>query len=671
MQRRAFTLIEMLVAVLVLVAVIVATSKIFNTASKVASTGEATADILQQAGVIEEQLRRDLSNATQDGYIAIQCVAVRNDVNRMITGNTSVPLLNPNLDQFAVIRADSIVFFTAGAESSARWSGPNDTSAYGGGMQARASRIYYGHGVQLPDLGNNPTNAPTGGEQVKPIVQGVTPVPPGGVSSIMPWTWFDPATFSVRYQWGTTTNTSANVPRVSPNQPGAREWVLCRKATLLADDGGRVLFSPDPAAGSIDTALNKLGPSAAPSPIGDKSYWSPPAGPDSQNMYMELRSRSYTPVSSNLIPSQMLQSGWVDATSSELDDIRRLIAPTLPFSAPTYLPPGPPNGVAIWSISPPWVAQNGAGAPFALPPIGWPTGTGAPAWPSGTVVGPHFPTGSVASGGFTSQRDRIIRSTFGPMSSNGSVLSTTAYNTGGQNPVGLLGWPRGEKKAPNSSRGSEILLSPVLSNNCSNFQIDWTWERGTGRQTDATGQPLAAADHLGSTTGAVMRGFEPDAGPWNNAALDFQRIPRPQPWFGYPDVGGGVDMLPNQRLGVTLAQDLSAMPNYSQSSGSANTTNLHMRLVAQGIEGVPGNTFVPAVSAPFGANVPVRVYTAIFGFNQDEAYVVTPDGQRVLRDDYTPWPSQLRFTITLHDPRLVLDRGRDFQFVLDLPQRKK
>ncbi|MFO0782332.1 MAG: hypothetical protein U0636_01430 [Phycisphaerales bacterium] len=648
---------------IVLVAVIVATSKIFNTASKVASTGEATADILQQAGVVEEQLRRDLANATQDGYIAIQCVAVRNDVNRVINNNTSVPLLNPNLDPNAVIRADSIVFFTAGAESSARWSGPNDTSAYGGGMQARASRIYYGHGVQLPDLGNDPTNG--GAAQVKPIVLGVSPNPPSGTTQILPWTWYDPATFFVRYQWGTTSNTSSGAPRVTPNQPGAREWVLCRKATLLADDGGRTLYSPDPAAGSLSTAATALGPSASPSVAGDRSYTSP-TGADASSMYMELRARNYTPASTNLIPSPMMQSGWVDSSSAELDDIRRLMAPTLPFSSPTYLPPGPPNGVAIWSISPPWVAQNGASAPFALPPIGWPTGTGAPAWPSGTVVGPHFPTGAVASGGFTSQRDRIIRSTFGPVNNNGGVINGAQYSN-----VGLLGWPRGEKKAPNSSRGSEILLSPVLSNNCSNFQIDWTWERGTGRQTDATGQPLAAADHLGSTTGAVMRGFEPDAGPWNNAALDFQRIPRPQPWFGYPDVGGGVDMLPNQRLGVTLAQDLTAMPNYSQSSGSANTTNLHMRLVAQGIEGVPGNTFVPAVSAPFGANVPVRVYTAIFGFNQDEAYVVTPDGQRVLRDDYTPWPSQLRFTITLHDPRLVLDRGRDFQFVLDLPQRKK
>jgi hypothetical protein len=77
------------------------------------------------------------------------------------------------------------------------------------------------------------------------------------------------------------------------------------------------------------------------------------------------------------------------------------------------------------------------------------------------------------------------------------------------------------------------------------------------------------------------------------------------------------------------------------------------------------------VTAPFGTNVPVRAYTAVFGFNQDEAYTVTPDGFRVIRDDYTPWPTQIRVTCTLHDSRVVLDRGREFQFVLDIPKRRK
>jgi hypothetical protein len=42
-----------------------------------------------------------------------------------------------------------------------------------------------------------------------------------------------------------------------------------------------------------------------------------------------------------------------------------------------------------------------------------------------------------------------------------------------------------------------------------------------------------------------------------------------------------------------------------------------------------------------------------------------------MREDYTPWPTQIRVTATIHDPRLVLDRGREFQFVLDVPKRRK
>jgi hypothetical protein len=100
--------------------------------------------------------------------------------------------------------------------------------------------------------------------------------------------------------------------------------------------------------------------------------------------------------------------------------------------------------------------------------------------------------------------------------------------------------------------------------------------------------------------------------------------------------------------------------------------NRHMNLVAQTVEGsaVSGATS-PAVTRPFPGQDRIRVYTAVFGFNQDEAYVVTPDGTVVLRDAFTPWPTQIRVTATIHDPRLVLDRGREVQFVLDVPKRRK
>ena len=103
-MRRAFTLVEMLVAVILLVAIIFASGKIFSSARQVASLGEASADVLQQAAVLREQLQRDLERISRDGYFAIQCVAVRNDINR--AWSPSAPLLNPLLGADAIVRCE-------------------------------------------------------------------------------------------------------------------------------------------------------------------------------------------------------------------------------------------------------------------------------------------------------------------------------------------------------------------------------------------------------------------------------------------------------------------------------------------------------------------------------------------------------------------------------------
>ena len=666
MLRRAFTVVELLVAVVVLMAVIIATSKIFNTASKVSSTGEATADILQQGTVIEEQMRRDLERICHDGYMAIQCVAVRNDVNQVISGATA-PLLNPQLDPSAVLRCDQIVFFTAGTETSARWAGPGDLVSGGGGQQSRATRVYYGHGVQFPQLPNDPTSNPPGSNPasiVKPIIMGASTTPGGYPKQITPWTWFNPITTQLNWQYGTSTQ--ANGPRILANQPEARQWVLARKAVLLADDGGRPIYYPEPANLTVATSQ---GPSSAPSIFGDRS-WTAPSGTDANAYFEELRDRNRIPLSNNLIPSPSIQSGWVDIAASDLDKVRRVIAPTLRLSSPVQLGGQP----YLNSISTPFAVPTTGQAPFS-----WPVGAGAPTWPNGTaitVIGNNMDAGAV--GGYSTQRDRIMRGTFGTPAAFAIPTTGTQY--------GLLGWPRAEKAVTNTDRKSEMLVSPTLVTNCSSFQVDWTWEPLTGRQTDASGALLgvtarlnidAAPNYTVKTTVATgLRGYEPfAASPWPANQSDPSSLVRAQPWFGFPDTGDATFSIPtNQRLGVTLAQDLSAMPDIPHgAAGTSDRTNFHMRTVAQQVEGyagAPANS-PAAVMAPFGTGVPIRTYTAVFGFNQDEAYTVTPDGFTVAREDYTPWPTQLRISCTIHDTRLVLERGREFQFVLDVPKRRK
>ena len=669
-MRRAFTVVELLIAVVVMLAVIIATSKIFNTASKVSSTGEANADVLQQGTVIEEQMRRDLERLCRDGYMAIQCVAVRNDVNQVISPSppltSPAPLLNPQLPADAILRCDQIVFFTAGTETSARWAGPGDLVSGGGGQQSRGARVYYGHGVQFPSLPNDPTSNPPGSNPtsvIKPIITGVSPAP-SGVKQVVPWTWFDPLTYQLGWQFGTTTQTAG--PRVLANQPEARQWVLARKSVLLTDDGGRPIYYPEP---RNLTLAGTQGPSSAPSIFGDRSYTGA-AGSD-PSYFQELRDRNRISLSNNLIPSPVLQSGWVDIAASDFGKVRRQMSPTLRLQTPLQLGGG---AVSLSSMSVPFNTPGNA-----LPPISWPVGSGAPGWPNGSAivnVGNNIDPGAI--GGFSTQRDRIMRGTFGIP----ALKPTSSPNIPSN--FGLLGWPRSEKSVGNTDRKSEMLTSPTLVTNCSTFQVDWTWEPLTGRQTDASGAllPVAANLQIGaapaylvtSNPSTIMRGYEPFADTWPASASDPTQRVRQQPWFGFPDYGDGAVTVPAaQQLGVLLAQDVAVMPDVAHGGSTTDRTNYHMRAVAQAIEGTAGAAVnsPAAILAPFGNNVPVRVYTAVFGFNQDEAYTVTPDGFIVAREDYTPWPTQIRITATIHDPRLVLDRGREFQFVLDVPKRRK
>jgi hypothetical protein len=278
-----------------------------------------------------------------------------------------------------------------------------------------------------------------------------------------------------------------------------------------------------------------------------------------------------------------------------------------------------------------------------------------------------------------------MRGTFGMPSIGQMPLGTTTGTA-----PGLLGWPRAEKYVGNTDRKSEMLLASTLLTNCSSFQVDWTWEPLTGRQSDSAGKVIEATPRVivGAnctlqrvTPATQLRGYEPFASAWPAGQDGPSTIIRRQPWFGFPDrhqegAGGsnGFSIPVDQQIGVCLAQDINdSMPDVVGDSPEKRT-NYHMRSVAQAIEGLQTGsetTQAIAVKAPFGTEVPVRVYTAVFGFNQEEAFTVTPDGINVARDDFTPWPTEIRVTCTLHDPRLVLERGREFQFVLSVPKRRK
>lgn len=155
-RSRAFTLTELMVAVVVLLVVILAVGRIFGTASTVVSNGEGNAEILQEAASLEGLLRSDLDRISEQGVLLIQCVAVRNDV--MEDFGAPGRLLEPTLPADHWFRCDQMFFIAEDLAVSRQTQGMNSyietaSGVYGGespAPQSTGSIIYYGHGFQVP-----------------------------------------------------------------------------------------------------------------------------------------------------------------------------------------------------------------------------------------------------------------------------------------------------------------------------------------------------------------------------------------------------------------------------------------------------------------------------------------------------------------------------------------
>ena len=285
-SRGGFTLVELMVAVGLLLVVIVAVSRIFSTASKVASLGEAVNDILQETGAIERQIRTDISRIDFDGVLVIQCVAIRNDAN--LLSSSSAPLIDPSRPVNATIRCDQLVFFSKGTQTSARFAGNQDLGPYNGLARSNVSRILYGHGVQLPDL----------------IPQGAASSRPDPIAfsdrTLLPWSFDTAASGSLEYKywWG------GGGGFTNGTQPEASDWTLARQAILLADDGGDLRRFHK----ATDTTPTTYGNNSAVSLF------------EQANLETVIADAILSP-NSNIINSR------VDVAATNLNDIRKILAP--------------------------------------------------------------------------------------------------------------------------------------------------------------------------------------------------------------------------------------------------------------------------------------------------------------------------------------------------------
>ena len=248
--RSGFTLTELMVAVLILIVVIIATSKIFGTISGVIGLAQAGADVLQEAAAIERQIRSDFERLSREGFLAIRCVAVRNDVNLLAGG----PLLDPARPPNHVMRCDQLVFFTHGTETIQTY-GSTPGAARGG--QGSASRVYYGHAFQVP-------SGPAAEIPGRFLVHAIDP-PFDPSNPIVPW-YNGPQQSFVRTRFQADPTLSGDYMEdgiypdpVDVTQPPATRWLLARQALVLADDQfggmtgylgrnriGRSIFHSDP-----------------------------------------------------------------------------------------------------------------------------------------------------------------------------------------------------------------------------------------------------------------------------------------------------------------------------------------------------------------------------------------------------------------------------------------
>ncbi len=196
--------------------------------------------------------------------------------------------------------------------------------------------------------------------------------------------------------------------------------------------------------------------------------------------------------------------------------------------------------------------------------------------------------------------------------------------------AGRVFYPRAERVAPSMHRVDQALTAHVLATACSSFLIDWTYENGVGEVFNAAG------------TGVQV-----------DPTLE-------HPWFGMPDaeqflING--DIRPDFRRAVGAYGD----PDYETLAGYA-----------------PADTIVPISQIPnnveglYLLGPDVVVYEAFFGFNRDKPLdpaTGRPWSTAPSMVAYTPWPTAIRITMTLHDTETRLETGRVVQFVIDLPKR--
>jgi len=138
----AFTLMEMMLAVAVVALIAVGLAAVFGSIGDTVTAGRRVSEFNARAAQMEHQFRADFDRMTRDGFLVIRN-QYATDTNGTIIEDVQ---RFPGDSQKRRRRIDEILFFARGRFTSARE--PPDPRLV---ATSDAARIYYGHGVLLPD----------------------------------------------------------------------------------------------------------------------------------------------------------------------------------------------------------------------------------------------------------------------------------------------------------------------------------------------------------------------------------------------------------------------------------------------------------------------------------------------------------------------------------------
>lgn len=215
----AFTLLEMLVAIGAVAVIAVGLAAVFDAVGKTVGGGRRASLLSNYATVLETQMRRDLGNLTRDGFMMIRHQVASGERADGAGGQIDVELFRDDPSPHKR-RIDEIMFFALGEYRSLR-----EPLVRGMEAASRQARIYYGHGIRLPE------------------------------SSELAYTW--PAAddnYAQRLNEDIWTLGEQPDGETNPNRYAA-DWVLLRQVSLLAQPETTRVSIPSTALGIDATQL--------------------------------------------------------------------------------------------------------------------------------------------------------------------------------------------------------------------------------------------------------------------------------------------------------------------------------------------------------------------------------------------------------------------------------